>query len=162
MLMPNVILALLLLTPLALTFLLKSNAALSFLALCAGFVLSTSVIGDLKQLLSQINLSTTDSTLALVILIAPPVITLLLTRKSSVHKAFFWLQLLAALGVGGLLALAVAPVISESSNLNITSSKFWEDLQKGQSAIIGVGALISLIVVWLTHLKHPKDKKHII
>src|SRR5205807_1758782 len=112
-LMANVVLAVLLFAPLALTFLLKSNAALSFLTLCVGFVLSTSVIGDLKHLLSEINLSTTNSTLALIILIAPPVLTLLLTRKSSIHKAFFWLQLLAALGVGGLLALAVGPILSD-------------------------------------------------
>ena len=158
--MENVVLAVLLLTPLALTFFLKSNAALAFLTLCTGFVLSTSVIGDLKHLLSQINLSTTDSTLALIILLVPPLLTLLLVRKSSPHKFFYWLQLLAALGVGGLLALAVSPVITETSNINITSSKFFDDLQKAQSGIIGIGALISLFVIWLTHLKHPKEKKH--
>jgi Na+-transporting methylmalonyl-CoA/oxaloacetate decarboxylase beta subunit len=89
MLMANVILAVLLFAPLVITFLLKSNAALSFMALCVGFVLSTSVIGDLKHLLSEINLSATNSTLALVILIAPPVITLLLTRNRRYIKRSF-------------------------------------------------------------------------
>ena len=158
--MVDVILASLLLAPLLLTFLLRSNAALSFLALCVGFVLSTSVIGDLKHLLSEINLSTTNSTLALVILLAPPLITLLLTHKSTPRKGLFWLQLLAAAGVGGLLTLATAPVVDESSNLNLTSSTIWDNLQKAQSGIVGGGALISLLVVWLTHLKHPKAKKH--
>ena len=158
--MANAVLTAMLLTPLVLTFLLKSNAALGFLTLCAGFVLSTSVIGDLKQLLSEINLSTAESTLALIILIAPTVLTLLLTRKSTSHKALLGMQLLASLGIGGLLALLAGPVISESTSLDITASQFWKDLQSAQSGIVGGGALVSLLLLWITHLKHPKVKKH--
>jgi cytochrome bd-type quinol oxidase subunit 2 len=157
--MANFVLAALLFAPFVLTFLLKSNAALSFLALCVGFVLSTSVIGDLKQLLSEINLTATESTLALIILIAPTLVTLLLTRKSSAHKVTFWLQLVAALAVGGLLALLAGPVISDSSSLDISSSTYFKDLQSAQTAIVGIGATFSLLLVWSTHLKHPKLKK---
>lgn len=146
--------------PLVLTFLLKSNAALGFLVLCAGFVASTSVIGDLKHLLSQLNLSTTSSTISILLLTVPLVLTLLLTRKSASKGFKFWLQLVTALCAGGLLALSVAPILSSSSQFDVTTSSFWISLQKTQAAIIGIGALFSLLLIWFTGLKHSRRKKH--
>ena len=140
--------------PAVLTFLLKSNAALSFLVLCAGFVLSTSVIGDLKNLLSQLNLSTASSTIGILLLAVPLVLTLLLTRASAGKGLKFWLQLAAALCAGGLLALSVGPVLGSSSQFDVTNSSFWSNLQKIQSEVIGIGALISLLLIWFGGLKH--------
>src|SRR3989338_5344846 len=102
--MADVVLVALVLSPALITFLLKSNAALGFLTLCTGFVLSTSVIGDLKQLLSEINLSVTQSTLGLILLVVPLTVTLLLTRGSAKRGLKFWMQIVAALLTGGLLA----------------------------------------------------------
>ncbi len=146
--MAEILLAVLIFGPLALTFLLKSNAALGFLVLCAGFVLSTSVIGDLKYLLSQLNLSTTSSTIGIILLTVPLVLTLLLTRGSAGRGFKFWLQLATAFCAGGLLALSVGPVLSSSSQFDVTTSSFWTNLQKIQSEVIGIGALISLLLIW--------------
>ena len=151
--MVEILLGVMILGPLVLTFLLKSNAALGFLVLCVGFVLSTSVIGDLKHLLSQLNLSTTSSTIGIILLIVPLVLTLLLTRRSAGKGFKFWLQLAAALCGGGLLALSVGPVLGSSSQFNVTTSSFWTNLQKIQSEIIGIGALISLLLIWFGGLK---------
>lgn len=151
--MAEVLLAILIFGPLALTFLLKSNAALGFLVLCAGFVLSTSVIGDLKHLLSQLNLSTTSSTIGIILLVVPLVLTLLLTRRSSGRGIKFWLQLAAALAAGGLLALSVGPILGSSSQFDVTTSSFWPNLQKIQSEVIGIGALVSLLLIWSSGLK---------
>lgn len=157
--MVEALLGVMILGPLVLTFLLKSNAALGFLVLCVGFVLSTSVIGDLKHLLSQLNLSTTSSTIGIILLTVPLVLTLLLTRKSAGKGFKFWLQLAIALCGGGLLALSVGPILSSSSQLNVTTSGFWTNLQKIQSEIIGIGALISLLLIWFGGLKrHGKHK----
>ena len=144
-------------SPVVLTFLLKSNAALGFLALCVGFVLSTSVIGDLKQLLSEMNLSVTNSTLAITLLVLPLVLTLLLTRKSNRRGLRLWLQLLAALGTGGLLALSVAPVIN-AAWLDLSDSDVWKNLLKIQSGVIGAGALLSFTLVWLGAVKSKKHR----
>jgi len=146
--MADILLGVMVLGPLAITFLLKSNAALGFLVLCAGFVLSTSVIGDLKHLLSQLNLSTTSSTIGIILLIVPLILTLLLTRGSAGKGFKFWLQLAAALCAGGLLALSVGPILSSSSQFDVTTSSFWPNLQKIQSEIIGIGALVSLLLIW--------------
>ncbi|HLG90709.1 MAG TPA: hypothetical protein VI336_00890 [Candidatus Saccharimonadales bacterium] len=149
----------LILSPAVLTFLLKSNAALSFLALCAGFVLSTSVIGDLRQLLSEMNLSVTNSTLAITLITLPLVFTLLLTRKTNTRGFKLWIQLLAALLAGGLLALSVAPVIN-ATWLDLSGSNVWQNLIKAQSGVIGAGAFLNLLLVWLGGSKlHGKKHK---
>lgn len=154
--MIDAVLAALALGPVAITFLLKSNAALGFLTLCAGFVLSTSVIGDLKQLLSEINLSVTQSTLGLVLLIAPLVVTLLLTRRASRKGIKLWLQLVVALCAGGLLVLSVAPILATSSEFVLSESNFWDELQAVQSIVIGFGAALSFVLLWFGGLHKPK------
>jgi hypothetical protein len=158
--MADVSLAVLVFGPLAIVFLLKSNAALSFLALCAGFVVSTSAIGDLKHLLSEANLSVADSTLATILIVAPMVITLLLTRRANTKGVKFWLQLVIALCAGGLLALSLGPVLDTSGQFNITDSRFWGDLQQIQSWVISGGVLLSLFLVWSKALKNKPSKKH--
>lgn len=156
--MPDIVLAALVLGPAVITYFLKSNAALGFLALCAGFVLSTSVIGDLKHLLSETNLSVTNDTLAIALLALPLLLTLLLSRKSHARGIIFYAQLLCALMAGGLLALSAGPLINSTVSFNILDSSFWTQLEKYQSAIIGAGALISLLLVWLGASRH--SKKH--
>ncbi|OVE79530.1 hypothetical protein BVY00_00190 [bacterium G20] len=150
--MANILLVAMVLGPLALTFLIKSNAALGFLVLCTGFVLSTSVIGELKNLLSQLNLSATSSTIGILLLVAPLLLTLLLTRGSAGKGLKFGLQLAAAFCAGGLLALSVGPILS-SSQFSVTGSNFWSSLQKSQSVIIGAGGFISLLLIWFGGFK---------
>jgi len=157
--MPDIVLAILVFGPLVITYFLKSNAALSFLALCVGFVLSTSVIGDLKHLLSETNLSVTNDTLGVILLLAPLLLTLLLTRKSHEKGLIFIIHLITALAAGGLLALSIGPLLSSSSQFDVTSSSAWNDLVKIQASVIGVGALLSLLLVWLG-TSHHHFKKH--
>lgn len=158
--MADISLAVLVFGSLAITFLLKSNAALSFLALCAGFVVSTSAIGDLKHLLSEANLSVTDSTLATILIVAPLLVTLLLTRHTHTRGIKFWLQLVVALCAGGLLALSLGPVLATSGQFDITNSRFWGNLQNIQSWVIGGGTLLSLLLIWSKSLKKKSSKKH--
>lgn len=157
--MADVVLIAIILGPALITFLLKSNAALGFLTLCTGFVLSTSVIGDLKQLLSEINLSVTQSTLGLILLIVSLAVTLLVTRGSAKRGIKFWLQMVTALLTGGLLALSIGPILASSSSTDITDSQFWKQLQNIQSVIIGAGATLSLALIWLSAAR-TKSKKH--
>ena len=158
--MTDVILGAIIVTPALITFFLRSDAALSFLALCAGFVLSTSVVGGLKELLNQMDLSVTDTTLALILIITPLALTLLLTRRASSKGLKAWLQVVAAVGAGGLLALSIGPLIGSSQQFNLLDSKLWDGLQDYQALVIGVGATVSLFLVWFSHIKVPKGKKH--
>lgn len=155
--MPDIVLATLIVVPVLITYVFKSNAALGFLALCVGFVLSTSVVGDLKHLLSETNLSVASNTLALALISLPYLFTLLLCRKTHARGPMLIANLVAALLGGGLLALAAGPLINAVSTINILDDNFWKQLIKYQSAIIGAGALLSLVLVWLSP-KH--SKKH--
>ncbi len=156
--MPDLALAVLVLLPFAITFFLKSNAALGFLVLCLGFVLSTSVIGDLKQLLSQTSLSVSSETLGIALVFVPFVVTLVLTHKSAGKDATFLMQLITALLAGGLLALTIGPLLASAGQFDITSSKMWPNILKAQALIIGSGSLFSIILVWLGSIKHGKSK----
>src|SRR3989344_5458715 len=151
--MADVLLGAMILLPPLLTYFLKSNAALGFLTVCVSFVLSISVIGDLKNLLSQLNLSTSSSTVSIVLLILPLTLTLLLTRRSAGKGLKFGFQLVAAVCAGGLLALSVGPVLSSSTQIDITTSSLWTQLTKIQSIIISAGALSSLLLIWLGSFK---------
>lgn len=157
--MTDAVLAFMIIAPAAIVFFLKSDGALSFLALCAGFVLSTSVITDLKHLLSESNLSVTDSTLAAILLLAPLVLTLLATRRAAGKGLKLWLHIITALCAGALLALSLGPIINGSAGFEIAHSAIWKNLQKTQSAFIGVGAFFSLILIWHKSLK-KSSKKH--
>jgi len=152
-------LAVLIFAPLVITYFLKSNAALGFLALCVSFVLSTSVIGDLKHLLSETNLSVSGQTLGLVLVLVPLIVTLLITR-SHIHRKGIGLivQLLCALCAGGLLALTIGPLLTDSSQFNITSASLWKNLNSAQAGIIGTGSLLSLLAIWSHNFRG--HKKH--
>jgi hypothetical protein len=160
--MADAILAAFVLGPLLLTFLLKSNAALSFLALCAGFVVISFAGSDLQNLTGQLNFSIDSSLVNLFLLILPFVLTLLITRKSFSKKGGLVLHGLIALCAGALLALIGIPLLSESVRANFANSDFWTNLQKIQASVVGAGVFLSLVVLWAKNLKKSsvKDKKH--
>ena len=149
--MTNLLLLILVLGPIALTYFLKSNAALAYLALCAGFVLLSLTTSDLQQLLDHSNIvRVSTDTLGLILLASPPLLTLLLTRRAVHGQSNVLIQLIPALFLGGLLALIGVPLLNESARGNFTGSSLWTDLQKIQSWVIGAGALSSLLLVWST------------
>ena len=159
--MAEIILIALLIAPLILTFLLKANAALSFLALCTGFTAATYASGSTQHWLAHLASSgqlLSTNAINLIMIAAPLVITLLLTRK-HVQKKRFYLQAVPALASGGLLALSTAPLLTDWLNTDFSSVSLWGQLQKQEAIIIGIGALASLLTIWITTSK-PQSKKH--
>lgn len=157
--MAEVILAVMVFGPAVLAYFLRSNGALAFLSVCVGFVLSTSVIGDLKHLLSETHLSLANDTVGIILLTLPLVVTLLVTRQSTHRRgAGFVMQVAAALAAGGLLALSAGPLLSAGSQIQITSSSSWKDVSHVQAAIIGIGGLLSMLLIWSQNFRH--HKKH--
>jgi hypothetical protein len=160
--MAEAILAAFVLTPVILAFLLKSNAAYSFLALCAGFVVISFAGADLENLTGQLSFSINSGIINLTLLILPLLFTLLFTKGKA--KAGFGriIHLAIALCAGGLLALAGVPLLNESLRANFAHSDLWSNLKSIQGPVIGVGVLLSLIVTWAKALKKSKlkNKKH--
>lgn len=152
--MPDVVLAVLIFGPLALAYFLKSNAALAFLALCAGFVLITLASADAARLLNDTGIiSLSRTAVSLILLVAPLILTLMLTRKSFSGHSKFILQIVPGLCAGGLLALIVVPLLSQSLHADFANSTFWNSLQKIQPEIVAVGVLSSLLMIWAGGLK---------
>jgi hypothetical protein len=159
--MSDALLATLILLPAALTFVLKSNAAVGFLALCGGFAAITLSGSDIEHLLGQTKItSLTSNNVDLALLILPLLLTLLFTYKSVPSKGRRYFSMLPALCAGGLLAVVAAPMLSDALQTNLSSSAFWHDLQNIQSYIVGAGLLASLLLIWSGGLgKHGKKHK---
>lgn len=159
--MADVILAALVLSPAILTWLLKSDAALSFLALCASFVVISFAGTDLQNLTGQLNFSINSGTLNLALLGLPILFTLLFTKRSFPSGTTRLLHIIIALCAGGLLALISVPLLSESVRANFADSKLWAGLQNIQSEVIGAGTFLSLMFIWFKSFNKPsiKDKK---
>jgi hypothetical protein len=161
--MTDALLATLILVPAVLTFFLKSNAALGFLALCGGFAAITLSGSDIEHLVGQTKItSLTSNDVDLLFLVIPLLLTLFFTFGSSGGKNQRWLQLLPAICAGGLLTVVAVPTISDVMNASYNNSQAWKQLQDIQSYIIGVGLLSSLLLVWSNGFSHAKShsKKH--
>ena len=162
--MSEALLAAIIFLPLLVTFLIKSNAALAFLALCSGFVLQFFVVVDSKSLLSKAGVSLSGNVITILLIAIPAAITLFICRgpsSRSIKHPKVLLNLLVALALGAALTLMTVPYIGEINGTKITDSKLWEPLQKAQTEIIAVGVLLSLLLIWLSNRKsHGKDKHH--
>lgn len=158
--MTEVFLIILVLLPAVLTFLLKSNAAAAFLALCGGFTLLTLSGSDIEHLVGKTRItSLTSNNVDVVLLALPLLLTLIFTYHSATHKKRRYLQLIPALCAGGLLAVIAGPMLSSALSTDFSSSPMWKDLHSAQTYIVAAGLLASLLLIWAAGLTHH-SKKH--
>jgi hypothetical protein len=156
----NVLLITLIVLPPGLAYLLRSNGALGFLALCGGFTAMSLSGSDIEQLFGKTKItSLTSSNVDLALLALPLLLTLLLTHKSTLSQTHWRvLQAGCALLAGGMLAIVAAPMISDILNTSYSTSLIWKNLQKAQSYIIGLGLLLSLFLLWFNSPKQSGKK----
>ena len=161
--MPLIVIGILIGLPLLLSFVLRVNAGILFLSLCAGSVISEFVSGDAIQLFNsffpRINQTISASAIQLVLVLLPAVLTIVFMRRSMSGTKTF-INILPAAASGLLTALLVVPLLTPGTRYNITHTNVWSILEQFQSVIIGAGAFVSLLVLWSTKPKHGKDKKH--
>ena len=159
--MSDALLAILIMLPAVLTYFLKSNAALAFLALCGGFAVITLSGSDIQHLIGQTKItSLTSNNVDLALLIVPLLFTLLFTFRSVSSKNGRLFSIVPALCAGGLLAIVAAPMISGGLQADITDSSFWHSLQDLQLYIVSAGLLSSLLLVWSgSSRKHSRKHK---
>lgn len=147
--MAEVFLAILILLPAVLTYLLKSDAAASFLALCGGFALFTLSGSDIEQLLGKTRItSLTSNNVDIALLVLPLFLTLLLTYRSVTSKNRRYFQLAPALCAGALLAVVAGPMLGDSLSFNLSNSAVWKNLHNAQTYILAAGLVSSLLLIW--------------
>ena len=159
--MSDALLAVLILLPAVLTFILKSNAAIAFLSLCGGFAAITLSGSDIDHLVGQTKItSLTSNNVDVALLLVPLLLTLLLTLRSVTSKNSRYFSLIPALCAGGLLAAVAGPMFNDILRTSVTASPFWKQLKDAQSYIVGVGLLGSLLLVWTSGFSHGKSRGH--
>jgi hypothetical protein len=161
--MSDALLAVLILLPAVLTFFLKSNAALGFLALCGGFTVITLSGSQIDHLVGQTKItSLTSNNVDLALLLLPLLLSLLFTAKTVSSKNFRYFSMVPALCAGGLLAIVAAPMFNSAAGTDVTASSFWHNLEDIQAYVVGAGLLSSLLLIWTASLKRGdhKSKKH--
>jgi len=159
--MAEALLATLLLLPAVISYFLKSNAAVSFLALCGGFAVSTLSGSDIQHLFGQTKItSLTSDDISLLLLALPLIFSLLFTFRAISSRGIRLAHAVPAICAGGLLAAVSAPTFSNALNINLAHSPLWKDLQSAQSYIVGAGLLVSLLLVWSSGFGHARSHKH--
>ena len=93
----------------------------------------------------------------LILLLFPAVLTAIFMIR-TVRSTKLFLNILPALGAGCLLALLVVPLLPPGTSHAIDSMKIWQQAQRLQDLIIGIGALVSLMTLWLLRPKQTNEK----
>lgn len=147
---------------------LRINAALVFMALCLGSVLTQFVADDAGWLMTLASPtvpqagSVTESMVKLGLLLLPPLLTAVFMIRTVRDGPRLLLNALPAVGVGLLVALLAVPLLPAGTSTNILASSFWQEVVKLQDLIVGSSALLCLFVLWLQRPKtgEGKHRKH--
>lgn len=158
--MTDITLAVLILLPVALTLILKSNASLALLALTAGYALQSLTSSDIDDGLEKININgLTSVDVDLFLLVVPLLLTLFFTTRSWHGRSKMILNLMAATAAGAMLTIISLPFISSFVDMNLSSSAIWPILQHIKTPIIVFGVVYSLSMIWLAK-SSGHSKKH--
>lgn len=149
--------------PFALICLLRVKAAMVFMALCAGSVLTTYVSDAALDLMQMFVRNYSDSTQAFVqigLLLLPAVLTLIFLR-ATVSGSGFVLNLLPAILTGIVTLYLVVPLLPPGTSNSITGTSIWDQLIQFQAVLVGSAVLFSVLQLWSGgRAARHKRKKH--
>ena len=143
---------------------LRVNAAMVFLSVCLGLVLvdhvATQAI-DMLGLFTPKQHSASQATINLALLLAPAIVTSVVTAFSVHGRVRVTLNLVPALAASMLAVLLAVPLLSRGLAFNLMSQPTWRILSNAEALVIGAGALVSLFFLWTQRRnfrKHGKGK----
>ena len=163
---PVVILASIVLVPVVLLMVLRVNAALVFLSLCLGAVLTQFLGPDTNALLALFSshsgqtVTASQTTAQLVLLAIPVIVTTCFMLKTVPKGLKLILNLFPAAGSGLLLALLVVPLLPASTSESIVATSLWQQAVRAQDLIVGMSAFICLFAILSLRPKHASGDKH--
>jgi hypothetical protein len=165
--MSLIIFGVLVILPIIITVIFRINGAVLFMSLCVGEVLVQYMAGDANSLITTISSihgnQIANSTIRLILLLIPPVLTALFMFHSIPKGAKAILNVLPALGVGLLTALLVKPLLSSSYQRTLEHSNLWHQFSQAQALVVGTGAVLSLLFLWFQRQgshEHGHSSKH--
>ena len=150
---------LIIIVPTILFYILRIDAASTFLGLALGYLLMSFDVTTANILTNKppLNLNTSSPIMAIALLILPPVI-MAITRFHTIPKAYKLLNLIVGLGFGLTLVILLAPNLSASVYGQISTSSLWPITVNYKNQIIGLTAVLSLVMMVMNLQK--SHKKH--
>lgn len=159
---PLVLMGLIVALPTLLIVFVRVKAAMVFMALCVGAVLSTIVSDsalDMMQTFVRGYNASTQTSVQIGLLVAPMVLTLLFLAK-TLSSSKVIMNIFPALLTGVVLLLLVVPLLPGGVSAGIYGTEAWNQLTAYQAAIVSVAALTSLAQLWSGgHAARDKHKK---
>jgi uncharacterized membrane protein len=135
--------------PILLILVLRASAAVVFLALCAVTDLLKFIGKDATTVLTSIwphsNIIAQQS-LNVSLLSVPPLVAIIRLRK-TVSGSKMVLNIAPAVAVGLLAAISIVPLLSSGLRVNILHTPVWKLGEQMQGFIVGVGVLVSLLLL---------------
>lgn len=137
---------------------LRTNAAVSFFAVCAGSILLNSVGSDMGLIASSLSsgFGAAPSITNIILLVLPVLVCAWLARQ-QVPKSLTLLNLLPAVCSSLLLTLMLVPLLDENIRNQIQDTETWTLLTQYNQFIVGVGLVSSVVLVSMT-IKKPHEK----
>lgn len=158
---PLIVIGLLSGVPVVLILLFRANAAVVFLALCAGSLLAQ-YFGDDAVKLFQTFSSKTDpalySGIRIVLLVLPMLLTIFFLRK-GIRGAKFALNLLPTILTGIVTGLLTVPLLTDGTKNNIYGTHVWTIASQMQGTVVAIAIMVSMFMLWTTQ-KPRRDKRH--
>lgn len=156
---PTLVLALIAAAPVALSIFMRSNAAITFFALCAGSVLEKHSSSATLVANSFPTRSSGSVYVHIGLLIVPALITLVLLRK-SITTSKMPLNILPAVALGLTTTILLVPLLPGGVQANVLGTETWKQLDNYADFIITAGTGVSLVILALTYKIPKSHKKH--
>ncbi len=157
-----ILMGLIAVVPIVLIILLRTNAALVFLALCAGDVLSKYLGDDVVRMYQTFSSNTGGNDLAYVrigLLLLPAILTLVFLSR-SVSGARHAINVVPAVLTGAVTSLLVVPLLPAGSKFSIYGTQAWSVIQQFQGVIVGAAVLASMLMLWSSQKGLRRGKHH--
>lgn len=147
--------------PVIIIVLLRANAAIIFLSLCAGALLVRFIGEDAGLVGSAIgnNSEALHQYFQIGLLLLPVILSTIFLRKSMRGPKGI-LNILPAVGVGLVGVLLAVPLLPANLQSSIISTQGWHLLQQSQGLVVAASVLISLVALWFSHHAPHGGRKH--
>ena len=160
---PLILMALIAGIPIALILLMRVKAAMVFMALCAGSVLTTFVSDaalDMLQMFLRSYSSNTEAVVQIGLLLLPALLTILFLRSTVAGSAFVF-NVLPAVLTGVMTLYLVVPLLPPGTSNAVTGTSIWGQLVQYQAVLVGSAVFFSVMQLWSggRSARHKK-KKH--
>jgi len=141
---------------------LRTNAAVVFLALCAGNVLVTLSGEDARLVTSSLTAGNPVALRAVqVVLLTLPAVLIMFILRKTVAASKMPFQLLPAIATGVVGILLVVPLLTPLAQATAADNRVWQALMQYEEFILLVGVFGSLLVAGISaRSKHDDKKKH--